>query len=335
MARWRLAFLVRNARELDPQLEFGGTKLGDLTLGPEARDRLASELNSMTPEALEINGYLPVVRVEVEAADLAEALQIGFRQATLSLEPYCLLVPEKQRLDFSRQRPMVLPNALVINQSVDPQTCDFAHYHGASVLRITLGDWLTDAQEFNHQVVRRIAELYPQSLFQAGAPRSELELRIGRAVHWYSQGEGQADLTMAFVCYWIGLEALVLKSSGSSQKEKHLTERINKIAGKHAPDVDWQRAVVDLWKKRSDVVHEGFGASPSGLVPEITAGDLNVVMNLFFMALLYAVEQHSKGVLLGDLWNPRNADHYTPSVVIDPSRFPQLLTSLGIQRGRG
>ncbi len=333
MPTFRIAFLVQNGRELDPQLDFRGCTLAKLDIAsPGARAELREELGSIDPEGLEVDGYIPTVPVDIEAEDEQQALLAGFHQATLSLAPYSLIVPEKEMIDFSRHSPVVLPRALLLDTDAEPPTGAFRYQHGPSLARFNVGEeTVSRTKSFNDAVVRRIAALYPESLLKADEERCSLALRIARAVHWYSQGEAESEPVMAFVCYWIGLEALALKSSTSASKRKTLVNRMALLARRHGGG-EWAKMIGELWDKRSDIVHEGFGATQTGLVPEITASDLNEVKYLFFIAVLYAVEQHGQQVPLEKLWHPRHRDSYAPSVTADPAEFPDLWQVLDHRR---
>ena len=192
MPRYKLAFLVQPARELAPQLDFRGFALAKMEAASDnARAQLADQLDSVEPESLEVNGFIPVVLVEVEAGDEERALLAGFHQAALAVAPYSLIVPVQEMIDFSRKRPVVIPHALLIDDAADPPTVAFRYQEGPRLLRLNVGgESVARVQNFNNDVVRRIAELYPQSLLRAGDERSPLALRIARAVHWYSQAEG-------------------------------------------------------------------------------------------------------------------------------------------------
>ncbi|MCK9487663.1 MAG: HEPN domain-containing protein [Dehalococcoidia bacterium] len=336
MPRFHYAFLIENPRELDPQLDFQGATLARVEVASEpARARLEEELGSIPLHTVEVDGHMFAVMVEVETEDENEAPLIGFHQAALSLAPYSLIVTEREMMDFSRHRPEVLPHYLLIDHEANPPTVDFRYQHGASLLRLNVGDEsVARVKRFNDEVVRRIAVLYPPSLLRVGEERCPLALRIARAAHWYSEAEGQTDATMAFVCYWIGLEALVLKSSTSSGKRQSLVSRLSALGRVHDAHSDWGEGVGDLWDKRSDVVHEGAGAAHFGVLPDIGAGDLNDVKYLFFIALLYAVEHHARGIPLEELWHPRQLDAYVPEVVVSLNGFPALMQALMLRRDR-
>ena len=80
------------------------------------------------------------------------------------------------------------------------------------------------------------------------------------------------------------------------------------------------------------MVHEGFGASAEGAIPDIGASEINEVKYLFIIALLYALECRATGVTMDELWNPRNLDHYTPSVALKSEEMPVLLQVINQQR---
>lgn len=206
--------------------------------------------------------------VQIEAADEQAALAAAYRRAKTTVEAYSLIEPQHEGIDFSRRRPLALPNALLVDSESTPATVDF-RYHGGSMLgRFTVGEEVVSTvRAFNDRIVRRLAQLYPESLVNAGMHRSPLEARIARAVHWYSQAEGQADETLAFVCYWIGLEAITLKSSKSSSKEKTIAHRLDRLAKYHDHTSDWAEPIRDLWDRRSDVVHEGSVLPQRALSP--------------------------------------------------------------------
>jgi hypothetical protein len=141
MPHFQLAYLVQNGRDLDPQLEVGGTKLGPLTISTDfAQSELVRELGRITPESLMVHGYIPTLVLDIEAADESDALTKGFRQATISLEPYSLLAPGAVGFDFSRRRPTVLPQALLIDHEASPPQASIRYHDGPSLLRITIGD---------------------------------------------------------------------------------------------------------------------------------------------------------------------------------------------------
>lgn len=309
MAAFRFAFLVRFGRQLEPELSLGGAALGKMMIGSDrAMAELAEHLKPLTLKELEVAGSIPVVIVDVQADAEDQALVAGFRQATICIEPYSLIAHEGEGFDFSRSRPTVLPHALLIDDCGDEEE---AHVHlryidGPRLLRLNVGaDLVAKTRAFNTSVVREIGKLYPESLQHADRARTPLEARVARAIHWYAQAEGQPEITLAFVCYWIGLEALALKSSTSSNKRKTLVARMTAKVRDHDPKADWEESLERLWGKRSDVVHEGLGAVADGLVPDVDAGDLNMVKYLFFVALLYTLQARSDGVEFEDLWHPR------------------------------
>ena len=283
MPSFKLNFFVQHGRDLEPQLNVGGSTLGKLDIASTAaRAVLTAELGSIAPDTLEVNGYMPVVRVDVEAEDEAQALLVGFHQATLCLAPYSLIAPEGEGIDLTRRRPVVLPHALLVDEEAEPPTVTFRYQQGPSLVRFHVGEeTVTRTQSFNNSVIRRIATLYPQSLLKAYAEQCPLALRIARAVYWYSQAEAQPETTMAFVCYWIGLEALTLPSSTSPGKKKALVRRMVPLSSLHHSGNDWTALVEDLWDMRSDIVHEGFGAPQIEVLPVITASEINTVKYLF------------------------------------------------------
>jgi hypothetical protein len=152
---FRLAFLIEHARDLDPPPDLAGTGLAPLrVVADRARQQLADELGRTGPATLERDGCIPTVIVDVEAEDEDEALSAGFRQATLTLEPYSLIAPQGEGFDFSRHRPTVLPNALLVDESMDPPTADFRDQVGPRLLRMTLGkESVTAVRRFNEHVV--------------------------------------------------------------------------------------------------------------------------------------------------------------------------------------
>jgi hypothetical protein len=77
-----LAFLVENTRDLDPPIEFAGTRLAPLEIqSEEARNRLNEELGPARTKLLAENGgKLPVVLVQVDDADEQAALAAAYRQ---------------------------------------------------------------------------------------------------------------------------------------------------------------------------------------------------------------------------------------------------------------
>ena len=336
MPKFKFAFLIRHARELMPQLDFSGSTLANLEVGAgDARAALEEELAPFTIAQLEVNGFIPTVLVEVDAEDEDAGLLAGFHQAAITLEPYSLLVPEREMMDFSRSRPTLMPHALLINDSADPPNVAFRYQGGPSLLRITVGAGFGDpVKKFNNDVVRQIAADYPPELLRSGHERAPLALRIGRAMHWYAQAEGQTQPTMAFVCYWIGVEALVLKSSTSSNKKKTLVKRLADLVRLHDVGADWTKALNDLWDKRSDIVHEGYGATLGSPLPDVDAGDVNQVRYLFAIALLYAVGQHKRSVPLEDLWHPKYRDDYRPTVLMSWEHFPGLMQTIEFRRRR-
>lgn len=212
---------------------------------------------------------------------------------------------------------------------------DFRYHDGSRLIRLNVGTAaIALVRTFNSKIVRRLGELYPEGLMRARSGRSPLELRVARAVHWYSQGEGQSDETLAFVCYWIGLEALVLKSSSSSQKKRTIARRLASLVGRHDSTIDGAAVIEELWGKRADVLHEGFGAIPSGVLPAIAAAEINCVRYLFVLTLLYVLESRSKGVTLDNLWDTENHDPYSPGVVIRIDEMPSTHQLLSWERER-
>lgn len=336
MPTFNFAFLIQHPRELDPQLDFQRVTLARVNVSSErARAQLKEELGSIPLQTVEVDGHMLAVMVEVEEADEDRAPLTAFHQAALSLAPYSLIVPEREMMDFSRDRPEVLPHYLLIDHAADPPTVALRYQNGPSLLRLNVGaESVARVRHFNDEVVRRIAALYPASLLRAGDERCPLALRIARSVHWHSEAEGQSDATMAFVCDWVGLEALVLKSSASAGKRRAMVSRLSVLGRLHDDQVDWSDRVGALWDKRSDVVHEGAGAAQFGVFPEIGASDLNDVKYLFFIALLYALEHHANEVPLEELWNPRHLDAYAPGTVVGIDGFPDLMQSLMLRRDR-
>jgi hypothetical protein len=141
------------------------------------------------------------------------------------------------------------------------------------------------------------------------------------------------DSSMAVVCYWIGLESIVLKSSNSTSKKQKMLQRLSAVGMSHEAEVDWARVVSDLWEMRSDIVHEAGGSAyDGGLFPEVRATDINNVKHLFFLALLYALEQRAAGVAFEELWSPKFLDNYSPGVVIRVAEVPYLFDALNLQR---
>ena len=273
--------------------------------------------------------------VIVEAPDGDRAIAAAFRQAKRLIEPFSLLEPEKEGFNLARFRPDVLPNALAVDKQSDPPTADFRYYDPSRLARLNLGDEaVSSTRDFNRRVVRHIGELYPTSLVKPNEVPSALDLRVARAVHWYSQAEGLSDETLVFVCYWIELEALVLKSSNTTGKIAKLTRRLDDLSRHHSDDVDWVGSLGKLWDKRADIVHEGFGAVHEALLPDVSAEDINAVRYLFILALLYVLEQRKKGVELDALWNPRNLDSYVPGVVFTFGQMPPLYHLVNQQRRR-
>ena len=332
---FRFAFLVEHARELNPQLSLGDHGLALLTIpSEEFRSRLARELPSrVSIESLRIGTALPAVIVEVDEDDEHEALLTAYHQAAITLAPYSLISPEREGFDFSRSRPTVLPNALILDFTTDPPLVDFRYEAGPGVLRLTIGpEALRHASQFNDAYVRKVGELYPRSLLEVGSERCPLAIRIARSMYWFSQGEGHRDPVMAFVCYWVGLEGLVLKSSTQSGKRRRLVYRLGQLARYHEPSAEWADRVGILWDSRSDVVHEGRGGAQTGLFAEIDAGDLNDVKYLFLISLLYALEQHAVGLDIEDLWESQHADAYAPTTELRRVDVPGLVQALRLAR---
>lgn len=335
MPQYTLAFLVENGRDLRPPLEFGGVKLAPVIVSSEhAREQFQEQLGEISLQSLEVDGAISAVHVDVEAIDESAAIAVAYEQAKRSIEPYSLEEPEREAMDFSRRRPSILPNALFIDREKHPDAIEFRYYAGPGLVRLTVGTNVATARAFNDGVVRRIGELYPQSLMEAGVERSPLESRIARAMHWYSEGEGQSNQTLAYLCYFIALEGLVLKSSASSKKGYHIVERLNYLVALHNPGADWAAAIKELWDKRAAIVHEGVGAAEGALAPEIGSGHINQVKYLFVLTLLCVLEQRQRGIGLDDLWHPPSRASYTPGVTFSGGEMPVVHQSLGFSRRR-
>ncbi len=125
-------------------------------------------------------------------------------------------------------------------------------------------------------------------------------------MYWFSQGESHRDPVMAFVCYWVGLEGLVLKSSTQSGKRRRLVYRLGLLARRHEASAEWADRVGVLWDSRSDVVH--------------------------LTSLLYALEQHAVGLIIEDLWESQHADAYAPAVELRRVDMPGLVQALRLAR---
>jgi hypothetical protein len=336
MPTFDLAFLVAHARELTPPFEVAGYRLAPLSLRSDsAFDQFKEELGQAGATAVGVGGDAVTVTVTIEAPDEDQAIATAYQQARRILEPFGLLDPEDEAFNLARFRPEFLPNALTINKQAKPPVADFRSYDRSRLARLNLGpDATTITSDFNNRVIRRIGALYPKSLVDPSEPASPVDLRVARAVHWYSQAEGLHDETLVFVCYWIGLEALVLKSSTTTHKKVKFTNRINKLCTYHTPEVDWLSVSGDLWDKRADIVHEAFGASHESVIPEISAEDINAVRYIFVLTVLYVLEVRANGVSLDGLWNPANLDSYSPGAILRWEQMPAVYHILSQQRRR-
>jgi hypothetical protein len=334
MPTHELAFLVAHARNLEPPFVVSGQQLTPISVNTQdATAQFKEELGPGGAAALGDNGEAIAVVVSVEAPDDDQAIAAAYRQAKRVIEPFSLLEPQMEGINLARFRPDVLPNALMVDKQADPPTAYFRYYDPSRLTRMNLGpDATSVTRDFNNDVVRRIGMLYPSTLVSTSEAPSPLDLRVARAVHWYSQAEGLSDETLVFVCYWIGLEALVLKSSNTTQKMTKIARRLDDLGLHHGDDIDWIDAAGRLWNKRADIVHEGFGVVHEALLPDVSAEDVSAARYLFVVTLLYVLEQRAKGVALGSLWDPRHLDSYVPGVVFTYDRMPPLYHFLNQQR---
>lgn len=338
MPLFTFAFLVHYARELDPPLLVAGTSLQRFDLDPDMVALLREEVPTPYRGAISETGAVLTVVVAVEAQDENEAIAFAYREAAIAIDPYSLLEKEKEGIDLFRPRPTVLPNALLLNREQAELSAEVRFYDGPLLARFFVGpEAMKVVKRYNNEFVRRLAELYPQSLIIGGTTPTPLELRVARALHWFSQGEGLADESLAFVCYWVGLETLVLKSSSTPNKEGKIATRLDDLARHHdssTDSVDWNAEVRRLWTRRADIIHEGAGRKLEALIPTVGAQEINSVKYLFLLALLYVLEQIARGASAEMLWDPRRLDPYQPSVAVLFDDLPQLYQILNQRRSR-
>jgi hypothetical protein len=336
MPVFTFAFLVHDARELDPPLLVAGRSLQPFQLDTEMQALMGDRLPRLHRDAVSETGAVLTVVVQMEAPDEKEAIALAYREAVIAIQPYSLLEKEKEQIDFSRSRPSVLPTAILLSTERGELAGDVRFYDGPLLARFFVSpETMNTVKQYNNGVVRRLAELYPQSLTTGGAAPSALELRVARAVHWFSQGEGLADESLAFVCYWIGLEALVLKSSNTKNKEGKIATRLANLARHHdssSDRIDWSGETLRLWATRADIIHEGAGRKLEALIPSVGAQQINSVKYLFLLALLYVLEQIAQGASAEMLWDPRRLDPYQPGVAVLFDDLPQLHRILNQRR---
>jgi hypothetical protein len=198
MPTHELAFLVAHARDLTPPLVLGGQQLAPVAVTSEsAAEELREELGHAGAAALGPSGEAAAVIVSVEGQDENQAIAAAYRLAKRIIEPYSLLEPDIEGINLARFRPDVLPNALTINRQVDPPTVDFRYYDRSRLARMNIGASATSVTSaFNNDVIRHICALYPKSLVDPAEDTSPIDLRIARAVHWYSQAEGLSEETL-------------------------------------------------------------------------------------------------------------------------------------------
>jgi hypothetical protein len=316
MGKYFVAFILKNGRDRELSIKFGDAAPRCISsFSDEGELALREELRPIIIEELRTPSGVPCISFELEADDEKDAMRQAFRSAERLADALSLVEPTSEGISFAvHLTPMVLPNALVSDIESNPEVVDFRSYNRDSLARFNIGDNSQLVADFNELVIRHIGKLLPTNLFIPNTSLSPLEERLSDSLYWHAQSIQQRDLALSFLCLWVALEGLILRSHETSNKGRKIRSRLSQLLAYHLTEFDGEAAkklVQDLWLLRSRIVHEGFAKSGTEALSGVTAENINNTKYFFLITLLYFLDQMGSCDDFDELW--KSVASYSPS----------------------
>lgn len=321
-ANYLVLFIVEGLQDLSPALRIGDRNVSYITdISEYAKYVLKTEMGEAFNKLWSSLG-LPCIEINVQAENEEFAIKKAWGPARRIVNALSLVEFEKQNvISVSyKNSPNLLPNVLIANMDEDTPTLNVRQYIPTGLIRFTLGELVEKARNFNNNIVRRIEQLMPSSLWIEGKSDDEVTKRFTHSLQWYSAAMNQQEIEFRFIAMWFALESMVIESIRTDHKKRKMTNRLNKLFFKHN-SVELEPSEVEkLWNLRTDIVHEalsGFLERGGGLV---SAGHINVVKYLYFIVILFALDMLPNNYSLTSMWS--NLEMYSPSINIKYSDMP-------------
>jgi hypothetical protein len=125
---------------------------------------------------------------------------------------------------------------------------------------------------------------------------SELEGSILTAIYWIGEAQDEYDLDVAFIKYFLALEALF---TGTDKPTHSLASRVASINTFGGYEIISQSSIDDeyknikkLYKKRSKIIHHGMNVTENGIV---SAKDITYICRLSAFSILSIFYMRSSG----------------------------------------
>ena len=123
---------------------------------------------------------------------------------------------------------------------------------------------------------------------------------------------------------------MVIEDVKTRNKGRTLVNRLSSLVTKHTNVKPHEYDLWGLWKLRSGIVHEAIGGILERDTHQISAGNINQLRSLYFLALLFVLDLQAKASSLAEIWS--NLKAYQPSLTITPDKVPLLVHVMDIFR---
>ena len=324
MSNYMVVFIVDGIRKFEPALEIGDKQITYITdLGDHAKEELKLEMGEALFNKLWGSSAISCIQIYVDADNETSAIKKAWINAKQVTNALSLLEFDQRAISIShKDSPSIIPNVLVADMEEEPVSLKFGHYTPPGLMRINMGELEQKAKGFNEQVVRHIERLMPSVIWNKSEVENDLIRRLAHSLHWYATAMNQQENEFRFIAMWFALESLVIENIKTEGKKKKLTNRLPKLYVKHNSEEINQNRVEDLWKLRTDIVHEALaGFTEGGHL--ITAGHINLARYFYFLTILFILDTLENATSISHAWQ-RLAD-YTPSIKIKHEAMPEFL----------
>jgi hypothetical protein len=328
MSKYMAAFILDNLREFEPALKIGNKQIIYITdLGEDAKEGLKMEMGKDLFDKLWESSRIPCIQIYVDAQDEKSAIKkawINARQVTNALS----LIEFDQQNAISiayNQSPNMIRNVLVANMEEETPSLKIEHYTPPGLMRINLGQLGERAKDFNENIIRHIEKLMPSAMWGNTEFKNSLSKRILHSLHWYTVAMNQQEKEFRFIGIWFALESLVIENIKTKHKKTKIVNRLPTLFIKHNSEEIDNIEVEDLWKLRTEIVHEARSGFMEDRNDLITAKHINLVRYFYLLSILFILDtlELDSNISFKQTW--QKLRDYMPSIKIKYDDMPQYV----------
>jgi len=323
MSSYMVVFIVDGLRKFEPALEIGDRQITYITdLGADVKEELKIEMGQDLFDRLWGSSAIPCIQIYIDAEDETSAIKMAWINAKQITNALSLIEFDQQNaiLIAYEHSANIIPNVLIADMDEATPSLKFGHYTPPGLMRINLGELGEKAKDFNESIVRHIEKLMPPVIWCNREFEDNLIKRLVHSLNWYAIATNQQEKEFRFIALWFALESLVIESIQTPNKGRTIVNRLPKLYAKHNPEEINQNHVEELWKLRTEIVHEARSGFMEDRNYLISATHINLVKYFYLLTVLFILDTLEGNTSVSQIW--QKLTDYTPSINIKYENMP-------------